>query len=108
MKHNLPRCLTQCLAQCFVRLLVLPVLLLTPLLAVGCASDRQIIGQANQFHQGLEPAVMKDSVMTGYLQRVGDRIIEAAQELDRQGYGPESHRKEGSKWMFSDMKFHFV
>ena len=91
------------------RLLVLSLLALTPLLGTGCASDRQIIGQANQFHSGLEKAVITDPQLAGYLQEVGDRIIAAAADLDRQGYGPEAHKKEDSKWMFNGgMKFHFV
>jgi predicted Zn-dependent protease len=76
--------------------------------AGGCATDRQVIGQANQFHQGLEPAVIRDATLSAYIQKVGDRIIDAARELDRQGFGPESHKKENSNWMFSGMQFHFV
>ena len=93
--------------------------LLAPLLALlttlvagpGCTTtDRQIIGQANQFHEGLEPAVMEDAELSGYLQKVGDRIIASAEELDKQGYGPTSHKKENASWMFErgGMKFHFV
>lgn len=100
MTHNSPRRI--------VRLLVAPLLALMSVLAGGCANDRQVIGQANQFHQGLEPAVITDPMLTGYLQKVGDRIITSAQELDRQGYGPEAHKKENSQWMFSGMQFHFV
>ena len=91
------------------RLLIVPLLVVVTLLAGGCASDRQIIGQANQFHSGLEPAVITDPTLANYLQKVGDRIIDAAAELDRQGYGPEGHKKEKSDWMFNGgMKFHFV
>ena len=90
------------------RLLIVPLLLVVTLLAGGCATDRQVIGQANQFHQGLEAAVIKDATLTDYLQKVGDRIIESARELDRQGYGPAAHKKEKSDWMFSGMQFHFV
>jgi predicted Zn-dependent protease len=79
------------------------------LLAGGCASDRSVISQANQFHSGIEPAVMEDEQLSSYLQSVGDRIIDAARELDQQHYGPEAHRNEDSAWMFSkDMQFHFV
>jgi predicted Zn-dependent protease len=74
----------------------------------GCASDKAVISQANEFHQGLEPAVMNDAQLNGYIQRVGDRIITAAKQLDQQGFGPASHKKEDSKWMFSGMQFHFV
>ena len=44
----------------FPRLLILPVLALLPAIGGGCATtDKQVIGQANQFHQNLEPAVME-------------------------------------------------
>jgi len=75
----------------------------------GCASDRSVISQANQVHDGLKPAVMEDPELTAYLQKIGDRIITAARKLDAEKFGPDSHRSEDSKWMFShDMKFHFV
>jgi predicted Zn-dependent protease len=91
------------------RLLIVPLLALVPLIGTGCANDRQIIGQANQFHSGLEQAVIEDPQLAGYLQKVGDRVIAAAAELDRQGYGPESAHKENNQWMFNGgMKFHFV
>jgi predicted Zn-dependent protease len=92
-------------------LLIVPVFAVVSTLASGCTTtDRQIIGQANQFHQNLEPAVIEDPTLSRYIQEVGDRIIAAAQELDRQGYGPTSHKRENSAWMFErgGMKFHFV
>ena len=91
-------------------LLVVPLLGLCVLLSTGCASDKQVISQANQVHQSLEPAVITDAQMTGYIQQVGDRIIAAAQELDKQGFGPKSHKKEKADWMFDrgGMRFHFV
>jgi predicted Zn-dependent protease len=73
----------------------------------GCASDKAVISQANQAHTGLEPAVITDPQLSGYIQRVGDRIIASAKELNAQGYGPKG--KEDKSWMFSkDMRFHFV
>src|SRR5881394_169415 len=75
----------------------------------GCATDRQVINQANEAHAGLEPAVMDDPELTNYLQAVGNRIIAAAKQLDEAGTGPKAHTSEQSGWMFSkDMKFHFV
>jgi predicted Zn-dependent protease len=75
----------------------------------GCASDRQVINQADQVHTGLKPAVMKDPELTGYLQAVGDRIIAAARQQAAAGDAPDAHNKEDSSWMFSEgMKFHFV
>lgn len=87
--------------------MVLSVLLAVGVTGIGCASDKAVISQANQAHSGLEPAVVEDPVLTEYIQQVGDRIIESARELSRQGYGP--HGKEDNAWMFSkDMRFHFV
>jgi predicted Zn-dependent protease len=78
---------------------------LTVAIAGGCATDRQVVAQAAQFHDTLEPAVIEpndDPRLAAYLQAVGDRIIRAARETA----GPE--QKE-SEWMFSDkMRFHFV
>jgi predicted Zn-dependent protease len=73
----------------------------------GCASDRQVIAQAQQAHSGLEPAVMTDPQLANYIQTVGDRIIASAQELAKQGYGKEG---EDRSWMFDQksMQFHFV
>ena len=78
-------------------------------LVVGCASDRQVIAQADQMHTSLKPAVIEDPVLANYLQQVGERIITAAGEMDQQHGGPKSHQSEDSAWMFGDkMRFHFV
>lgn len=83
-------------------LTVLSVLVLA-VLSSGCASDRQVISQAGQFHSTLEPAVMTDAQLNGYINKVGQRILDSAREL---------HGNRGGKaddWMFSkDMQFHFV
>lgn len=76
---------------------------------IGCATDAAVIDQANQMHLGLEPAVVTDPVLAGYIQTVGQRIISTAGEMNRQNYGPSAHRKENSDWMYSsEMQFHFV
>ena len=89
---------------------IAPVLALLSLLATGCANDKQVISQANQFHSSLEPAVINDPQLSRYIQTVGDRIINAAEALDKQGFGPTSHKKENADWMFAKggMRFHFV
>jgi predicted Zn-dependent protease len=75
----------------------------------GGATDRQVISQANQVHEGLEPAVINDPELTNYLQTVGDRIITAARKAQAEGMAPKSHSSEDSDWMFGEgMKFHFV
>ena len=76
---------------------------------LGCATDKNVIAQADQVHGSLQPAVMDDPELANYMQQVGDRIIDVAQELDKQHYGPKSHFSEKDDWMFSNrMKFHLV
>src|SRR3954454_1866057 len=88
-------------------LVAVAVLLL--LAAAGCANDQKVMAVADQMHTGLEPAVMHDPELSAYLQKVGDRIIDAARQLDKEGYGPESHKSGENGWMFSDkMHFYFV
>src|SRR3954470_19059367 len=84
-------------------------LLLTALVTGGCAKDAQVVQAASGMHQQLEPAVIEDPELANYLQQVGERIIASAKDLDRQGYGPKSHKSENTGWMFGNqMKFHFV
>ena len=79
------------------------------LIATGCATDKQVISKAQDVHGGLQPAVISDAELNAYAQKIGDRIIDAAKEMDAQHYGPESHFKEDSAWMFAKrMQFHFV
>src|SRR5262245_42347795 len=87
---------------------VCPLLLLVllPGLLVGCASDRQVMAQADQVHTTLKPAVITDPELSNYIQQVGDRIIEVAKERNAQR---ADSKGEDNAWMFSkDMKFHFV
>src|SRR5688572_30185468 len=91
------------------RLAALLTLLTLALSGAGCATDRQVIAQASDAHQQLEPAVITDAQLSGYLQAMGRRVVDAARELDAKGFGPDSNRKEDDSWMFSkDMAFHFV
>ncbi len=70
----------------------------------GCATDRQVINQAQAFHGELKPAVVTDPQMAGYLQSVGNRVISAAR-----GYAREKGIEAEHQWMFGqDMQFHFV
>lgn len=78
-------------------------------LASACATDRQVIEQAESTHDQLAPAVIDDPEMRDYIQSVGKRIVDSARELHAQHYGPKDHFKEDANWMFSDqVKFHFV
>jgi len=75
-------------------------------LAVGCATDRQVIAQADQVHGQLKPAMIDDPTLSNYLNTIERRIIDAARQMRNV---PESHVKEDPSWMFSDqMRFHFV
>src|ERR1043165_7236014 len=79
------------------------------LIGGGCASDKAVISQAQSFHSNIQPAVMNDPELNGYINQVGQRIIGAAKEMDQQHYGGKGHAKESSQWMFSQsMLFHFV
>lgn len=89
--------------------LMLCAVLLVPL-AAGCASDQAIIAQAANMHSQLEPAVVEDPVLNEYMERVGQRIQDVAQEMSRQGYAPKAHKQgEDVNWMFGpDIGFHLV
>jgi len=89
-----------------------PLVILLALLAAiplmgGCAvTDRQVIGQANDVHKELRPAVITDPTLANYLQEVGDRVIAAAQ---KERDAPDAHKQGDNSWMYSGkMKFHFV
>lgn len=79
-------------------------------LSAGCATDRQVIAQAESAHGELEPAVIKDSDIANYLQAIGTRIVDAAKEADAKHQGPKAHfeNKEDNSWMFHDGEFHLV
>lgn len=85
------------------------IVLFCSIFGAGCATDQQVINYAEEAHGSLKPAVMNDQQLDNYLQSVGGRIIAVAREMDRQKYGPESHFKEKSDWMYSkEMQFHLV
>jgi predicted Zn-dependent protease len=78
-------------------------------LNIGCANDKAVIQQANQFHTGLEKAVMNEPTLDRYINDVGQRIVVTAKKLDESGYHPKSKSDEKNDWMFSNqMKFYFV
>ncbi|MGE5610625.1 MAG: M48 family metalloprotease [Bacillota bacterium] len=85
------------------RRVFLPVMILLAVAASGCMpSDRAVIDQAKQFNTGIEPAIITDPQLAGYIQQVGDRIIDAARRT-QQAQDPNS------QWMFSkNMQFHLV
>ena len=50
--------------------------------STGCnlfrPTDQSVIGQANQVHGQLDPAVIHDRDVQGYIDAIGDRIVKAA------------------------------
>jgi predicted Zn-dependent protease len=79
--------------------------------AGGCATDQKVMAAAEGAQKQLQPAVMDDAELQAYLQKVGERIIQTAVALDKEGYGPKSHTqsKDDNSWMFSDkMRFYLV
>ena len=89
--------------------LVAPLALVLAALA-GCASDRQVIAHAESTHGELQPAVIKDPEIANYLQSMGQRIVDAAKEVDSKHEGPKAHfeDKEDNSWMFQNGEFHLV
>src|SRR6476620_5531175 len=51
------------------------------LFAGGCANDKKVMAGADTMHSGLQPAVMNDPELQGYLQKVGERIVQTAAEM---------------------------
>jgi predicted Zn-dependent protease len=78
--------------------------------ASGCANDKKVMAVADSVHTGLTPAVMEDGELQAYFQKVGERIIQTATEMDKEGFGPESHTAaDDNAWMFSDkVQFYLV
>ncbi len=92
-----------------VRACLITLILSVVLSAGGCASDKSIISKAAAANDQLQPAVMTDADLSGYIQQLGDRVIVAAKIYDNQGQGPKAHKKGDSSWMFTDrMQFHIV
>jgi predicted Zn-dependent protease len=87
-------------------------LALSILLCAGCATDKQVIAQADNVDKGLSPAEFRDQQINEYFARIGDRIITAARKADQEEhYGPKTHFVHGqdNKWMFSDkITYHLV
>lgn len=90
--------------------------LLFPLLVLsstGCSllkpTDQNVIGQANQVHGSLQPAVIRDAEVQGYMDRIGDRIVQGAIEMNREGNEAKAQRGQDNAWMYDGgVKFHLV
>ena len=98
-------------ARRFSSACLLAMLMATSVLVGGCASDRQVISNAANAHNQLEPAVIDDAALSRYLQQVGERVVQTARETTRNNpdFAPSAHRKgEDTSWMFDNIQFHFV
>ena len=94
-----------------IRLCLFLIMSLGLLGSTACTvSDRQVVEQSDQFHDGLKPAVIRDPELDRYINRVGQRIVDAARQAHQDKIGPKSHfQEDDSQWMFSkNMQFHFV
>ena len=90
--------------------LLLPVLALS---STGCSflrpTDQNVIGQANQVHGSLEPAVIRDREVQDYMDRIGDRIVQGAIQLNEEGKEAKAQRGQDNSWMYNGgVKFHLV
>jgi ABC-type Mn2+/Zn2+ transport system ATPase subunit len=69
--------------------LVLPLLGLLALSSTGCSmfapTDKNVIGQANQVHTSLEPAIIRDAQVQRYMDAIGERIVKGAIEYNEEG-----------------------
>src|SRR4051794_30895179 len=94
-----------------IRQSALFILALVLLVGTGCANDKKVMAAAEGAQQQLKPAVMEDAQLQAYLQKVGERIIQTAAAMDKEGFGPKSHKSssDDNAWMFSDkMRFYLV
>src|SRR3989449_3045325 len=69
----------------------------------GCASDRAVVQQANEFDQTLEKAVIHDPQLESYFQWLGARVVDGAR-----AYEPDEARNPENSWMFQDLQVHLV
>ena len=95
------------LAPSRILAVLMPVLMMS---STGCSflrpSDQNVIGQANQVHGSLEPAVIRDAEVQRYMDSIGNRILDAAVQYDREK-GHSQEKGFDNSWM-NDVKFHLV
>src|SRR3954467_1818567 len=73
-------------------------------LSSGCATDRAVVQQAEEFNGTLDKAVIHDPQLESYFQRLGTRIIAGAK-----AYDAEASQKQENKGIFSkEMEFPLV
>src|SRR6188768_3070280 len=84
------------------------------LLSVGCSmfrpTDKAVMAQAQQVHGELKPAVMQDAQVQAYMDKIGERIVRAAGEYNKDPKKTEDKRnKADNAWLYSgEIRFHLV
>src|SRR5688572_22089421 len=94
-------------------IVLLPLLGLLASSSTGCAlfapTDQAVIGQANQVHGSLEPAVIRDSQVQRYIDAIGDRIVRGAIEYNEDGKEAKAQKGHDNSWMYDGgVQWHLV
>jgi predicted Zn-dependent protease len=105
--HEFPRAAAPAM-RLHATLSALLFLVLVPFVAAGCATDSSVRAQAADANKELEPAILNDAELVGYMQDIGKRIVASAKERDAAHDGPKTHFEEKNDWMFSTEEFHLV
>ena len=73
-------------------------------------SDKAVIAQADQVHQQLAPAVIHDPEVEQYMNAIGARIIQGAQDFNKDPKAKDDkHNKQDNAWLYQgDIQFHLV
>jgi predicted Zn-dependent protease len=99
--------------QRITRVLVIPFVALLAVSSGGCAlltpTDQNVIGQANQVHGSLQPAVIRDAQVQRYMDAIGQRIVDGAIAYNESGKEAKAQRGQDNSWMYNGgVKFHLV
>jgi predicted Zn-dependent protease len=96
------------------------IVILAPLAFVsgGCSSlgnafrpsDQSVIAQADQVHSQLAPAVIHDPDVERYMDAIGARIVQGAQDFNKDPKAQDDkHNKQDNSWLYQgNIQFHLV
>ena len=92
---------------------LLPLLVLLAVASGGCSmfapTDQAVIGQANQVHDGLKPAVIQDPEVQRYIDSIGQRIVRGAIAYNEDGKEAKAQKGQDNSWMYDGgVQFHLV
>src|SRR5688572_6378609 len=100
------------------RLILIPTCLALCAIVAGCAntaaptaSEQALIDQGNRLHRQIAPALLNEDVnLRRYVQQIGQRLTQAAEQMHRARLGPPSHFSgDGGEWMFGeDIRFQLL